>query len=91
MAMPQRPHRIVPVDGGTIGFIGKEWGRKGFALFMQIATQLQKQRPHLRLVVLGPEQAEVADECRNYPGAIAFLGWQSSAPWNSSIYPKFSQ
>jgi UDP-glucose:(heptosyl)LPS alpha-1,3-glucosyltransferase len=78
MAMPQRPQRIVPMDGGTIGFIGKEWGRKGFALFMQIATQLQKQRPHLRLVVLGPEQAEVADQCRNYPGAIAFLGWQSS-------------
>lgn len=78
MVMPQRPQRIVPVDGGTIGFIGKEWGRKGFALFMQIATQLQKQRPHLRLVVLGPEQAEVADQCRNYPGVIAFLGWQSS-------------
>ena len=78
MAMPTRPKRIVAVDGGTIGFIGKEWGRKGFALFMQIATQLQKQRPHLRLVVLGPEQAEVADQCRNYPGAIAFLGWQSS-------------
>jgi len=78
IAMPQRPQRIVPMDGGTIGFIGKEWGRKGFALFMQIATQLQKHRPHLRLVVLGPEQAEVADQCRNYPGAIAFLGWQSS-------------
>jgi UDP-glucose:(heptosyl)LPS alpha-1,3-glucosyltransferase len=78
MAMPQRPQRVVTVDGGTIGFIGKEWGRKGFTLFMQIATQLLKQRPHLRLVVLGPEQAEVADQCRNYPGAIAFLGWQSS-------------
>jgi UDP-glucose:(heptosyl)LPS alpha-1,3-glucosyltransferase len=79
MAMPQRPERIVPMDGGTIGFMGKEWGRKGFVLFMQIATQLQKQRPHLRLIVLGPEHAEVADQCRNYPGAIEFLGWQSSA------------
>lgn len=78
MTMPQRPQRVVPVDGGTIGFIGKEWGRKGFALFIQIATQLQKQRPNLRLVVLGPERTEVADQCRNYPGAIAFLGWQSS-------------
>ena len=78
MAMPQRPQRVVPADGGTIGFIGKEWGRKGFALFMQIAMQLQQQRPHLRLVVLGPEKAEVADQCSNYPGAIAFLGWQSS-------------
>ena len=79
MAMSTRPQRIVPEDGGTIGFIGKEWGRKGFTLFMQIATQLQKQRPHLRLIVLGPEHAEVVDQCRNYPSAIEFLGWQSSA------------
>lgn len=78
MAMPQRPQRIVPKDGGTIGFIGKEWGRKGFVLFMQIARQLQKQRPHLQLVVLGPEHAEVADACRDYPGTIEFLGWQPS-------------
>ena len=78
MAMQKRPQRIVPADGGTIGFIGKEWGRKGFTLFMQIAMQLQKKRPHLRLVVLGPEHAEVADQCRNYSGAIEFLGWQSS-------------
>ena len=76
--MPQRPQHIVPGDGGTIGFIGKEWGRKGFVLFMQIAKQLQKQRPNLQLVVLGPEPAEVADACRDYPGTIAFLGWQPS-------------
>jgi UDP-glucose:(heptosyl)LPS alpha-1,3-glucosyltransferase len=79
MAMLQRPQRSIPVDGGTIGFIGKEWGRKGFALFMQIAMQLQKQRPHLRLVVLGPEQEQVAHLCQGYPGAIAFLGWQPSS------------
>jgi UDP-glucose:(heptosyl)LPS alpha-1,3-glucosyltransferase len=79
MAMPTRPQRIVPEDGGTIGFIGKEWGRKGFALFMQIAIQLQKQRPNLRLVVLGPERTEVADMCRDYPGTIEFLGWQPSS------------
>jgi UDP-glucose:(heptosyl)LPS alpha-1,3-glucosyltransferase len=78
MAMPQRPQRIVPVDGGTIGFIGKEWGRKGFALFLQIAMLLQQHRPDLRLVILGPERAEVDDQCRNYPGTIEFLGWQSS-------------
>jgi UDP-glucose:(heptosyl)LPS alpha-1,3-glucosyltransferase len=27
---------------------------------------------------LGPERAEVVDVCRDYPGAIDFLGWQSS-------------
>ena len=79
MAMPTRLQRFVPEDGGTIGFIGKEWGRKGFALFMQIASQLQLRRPNLRLLVLGPERAEVAGVCRDYPGAIEFLGWQPSA------------
>jgi UDP-glucose:(heptosyl)LPS alpha-1,3-glucosyltransferase len=79
MAMSTRPQRIVPEDGGTIGFIGKEWGRKGFALFLEIAKQLQSQRPNLRVLVLGPDEAEVANLCRDYPGEIEFLGWQPSA------------
>lgn len=79
MAMPQRSLSTVPENGGTIGFIGKEWSRKGFTLFMQIAKQLQLRRPNLRILVLGPERAEVADVCRDYPGAIEFLGWQPSA------------
>jgi UDP-glucose:(heptosyl)LPS alpha-1,3-glucosyltransferase len=79
MAMPTRPQRIVSEDGGTIGFIGKEWGRKGFALFLAIAKQLQMQRPNLRLLVLGPEQEQVAHLCQEYPGTIEFLGWQPSA------------
>jgi UDP-glucose:(heptosyl)LPS alpha-1,3-glucosyltransferase len=79
MAMPKRPQRIVSKDGGTIGFIGKEWSRKGFVLFLEIAKQLQSQRPNLRVLVLGPEEAEVAHLRKNYPGEIEFLGWQPSA------------
>jgi UDP-glucose:(heptosyl)LPS alpha-1,3-glucosyltransferase len=79
MAMPIRPQRAVAQDGGTIGFIGKEWGRKGFALFLEIAKQLQLQRPNLRVLVLGPDAAEVAQVCQAYPGDIQFLGWQPSA------------
>lgn len=81
MVMAVRPLRIVPDDGGTIGFIGKEWGRKGFALFMQIAKQLQLQRPNLRILILGPEEAEVTHLCQDYPRNIAFLGWQASEPF----------
>lgn len=79
MAMPMRPERTAPQDGGTIGFIGKEWGRKGFAMFLEIAKQLQLQRPNLRVLVLGPDAAEVAQVCQAYPGDIQFLGWQPSA------------
>lgn len=79
MAMPLRPQRTTPDDGGTIGFIGKESGRKGFALFLEIAKQLQLQRPKLRILVLGPKEAEVTHLCQAYPGDIEFLGWQPSA------------
>jgi UDP-glucose:(heptosyl)LPS alpha-1,3-glucosyltransferase len=79
MVMPTRPLRTVPEDGGTIGFIGKEWSRKGFALFLEIAKQLHMQRPNLRVLVLGPEEAEVAHLCQDYPVEIEFLGWQPSA------------
>jgi UDP-glucose:(heptosyl)LPS alpha-1,3-glucosyltransferase len=79
MAMPTRPQRIVPEDGGTIGFIGKEWSRKGFALFLETAKQLHMQRPNLRVLVLGPEEAEVAHLSQDYPVEIEFLGWQPSA------------
>ena len=79
IAMPTRPQRIVSEDGGTIGFIGKEWGRKGFAKFLEIAKQLRLRRPNLRLVVLGPEQEQVAHLCQDYSGAIEFLGWQPSS------------
>jgi UDP-glucose:(heptosyl)LPS alpha-1,3-glucosyltransferase len=78
VSMPTRPDRLTPSDGGTIGFIGKEWRRKGFQLFMKIAEQLKQQRPNLKVVVLGPEKSEVADLCKNFDGDISFKGWQPS-------------
>jgi UDP-glucose:(heptosyl)LPS alpha-1,3-glucosyltransferase len=78
MSMPARPDRLTPKDGGTIGFIGKEWRRKGFELFIQIAEQLRIQRPNLKVIVLGPEEVQVSDLCKNYHGHISFKGWQPS-------------
>ena len=95
MAMPTRPQRIVPEDGGTIGFIGKEWSRKGFALFLDITKQLQMQRPNVRVLVLGPEEVEVAHLCQDYPVEIEFLGWQPSAQFFQEldllIHPALSE
>ena len=95
MAMPTRLQRIVPEDGGTIGFIGKEWSRKGFALFLEIAKQLHMQRPNLRVLVLGPEEAEVAHLSQDYPVEIEFLGWQPSAQFFQEldllIHPALSE
>ncbi len=82
---PQRPSKQVPQDGGTIGFIGKEWARKGFEQFMRIAQQLHVSRPHLKLLVLGPEKEQVKHLCSNYPGEISFLGWQASANYYQEL------
>ena len=78
-SLPQRQAQSIPQDGGSIGFFGTEWNRKGFAFFMHIAEQLRIRRPHLKVIVLGAEQAQVAHLCKSYDGSIEFLGWQPSA------------
>ena len=78
ISMPARVDRFTPRDGGTIGFIGTEWRRKGFALFIKIAEQLQSERPQLKVLVLGPQKEQVADLCKNFQGEISFEGWQAS-------------
>ncbi len=82
---PKRLSKQVPHDGGTIGFIGKEWARKGFEQFMSIAQQLHASRPNLKLLVLGPEKEQVMHLCANYPGEILFLGWQASANYYQEL------
>jgi UDP-glucose:(heptosyl)LPS alpha-1,3-glucosyltransferase len=82
---PKRVNKPVPHDGGTIGFIGKEWARKGFEQFIKIALQLHASRPNLKLLVLGPEKNQVMHLCANYPGKISFLGWQASANYYQEL------
>ncbi len=82
---PKRQSKQVPHNGGTIGFIGKEWARKGFEQFMRITQQLQASRPNLKLLVLGPEKEQVMHLCANYPGEISFLGWQASANYYQEL------
>ncbi len=82
---PKRTKKQVPHDGGTIGFIGKEWARKGFEQFMRITRQLHASRPNLKLLVLGPEKEQVMHLCASYPGEISFLGWQASANYYQEL------
>jgi UDP-glucose:(heptosyl)LPS alpha-1,3-glucosyltransferase len=65
-------------DKGTIGFIGKEWKRKGFEKFIQIAKLLQKIRPNLKLLVAGCSESELKAAIENYDGPIDFKGWTPS-------------
>lgn len=69
----------VPRSGGIIGFVGKEWNRKGLQRAVEIAAQLRRERPQLELWVIGPDESEVQHLFANWQGGYRLLGWRSDA------------
>jgi UDP-glucose:(heptosyl)LPS alpha-1,3-glucosyltransferase len=82
---PARAPRIVAPDGGVIGFVGREWQRKGLARAAAIVAGLRRQRPQLELWVVGPDPAEVAALFADWDGGYRLLGWTN----DFSVYPQF--
>ena len=72
----QRWPREIPSDGGVIGFVGKEWKRKGLEFFLQVVKELVKVRPNVEVVILGPNDSEIRHLITNCPFRIRTLGWQ---------------
>ena len=72
------PHSV-PHAGGIIGFVGKEWQRKGLPLAVEIATQLRRDRPQLELWVIGPGEREVSHLFAGWQGGYRLFGWRSDA------------
>ncbi|HCI53959.1 MAG TPA: glycosyl transferase family 1 [Gallionella sp.] len=68
----------VPADGGTVGFVGKEWKRKGLPFAAEIIKQLRHQRPQLKFRVIGPAVADIkhlfSDEANDQ-----LSGWSDTA------------
>lgn len=74
-----RTPRSVPQAGGIIGFVGREWRRKGLSLAAEIAAQLRRDRPQLELWVIGPDEREVRHLFANWQGGYRLLGWRSDS------------
>ncbi len=74
-----RSARDVPADGGIIGFVGKEWKRKGLPLAVQIAEQLRRERPQLQLWVVGPDEGEIRHLFSGWKDGYRLLGWRRDA------------
>lgn len=72
-----RAARSIPSDGGVIGFVGREWQRKGLPLAVEIVAQLRKTRPNLELWVIGPEEKEIAHLFKSWLGGYRLLGWRT--------------
>lgn len=72
-----RTAHAVPSDGGIIGFVGREWQRKGLPLAVEIAAHLRQTRPNLELWVVGPEEQEIAHLFKGWQGGYRLFGWRT--------------
>jgi len=81
---PGRPDRPVPASGGVIGFIGKEWRRKGLDIAVNIVRELRRQRPGLKFLVAGPDPAEIRSLFADWKEGYELLGEVDTA----SLYPQ---
>ncbi|MDP1536679.1 MAG: glycosyltransferase family 4 protein [Burkholderiales bacterium] len=72
---PAREPRAVPAAAGVIGFVGKEWQRKGLARAVAIVAELRRHRPQLELWVIGPAPAEIAALFADWDGGFRLIGW----------------
>ncbi len=74
---PMRGEHRVPKDGGIIGFVGKEWKRKGLPFALEIVARLRRDRPNLELWVIGPNENEIRHLFSGWEGGYRLLGWRS--------------
>lgn len=74
-----RESRQVPADGGIVGFVGKEWQRKGLPWAVQMVAALRRTRPNLQLHVVGPAAADVAHLFADWQGGYKLIGWSDQA------------
>nr|WP_246487501.1 glycosyltransferase family 4 protein [Ferrigenium kumadai] len=76
----REPHQVEP-GGGVIGFVGREWKRKGLPHAVEIVSQLRCARPNLELWVVGPRPEEVQHLFAGWSGGYRLLGWREQAPY----------
>ena len=82
--MPKRPSRAIPDDAGVIGFVGKEWKRKGLEKAINILNELVKLRPQLHFMVAGARSEEVQHLFHKTQFTYEILGETDV----TSLYPK---
>ncbi len=69
-----RVMRSVPKTGGVIGFVGKEWKRKGLHLAVEIVAALSRTRPDLQFCVMGPAAVDVQHLFTGWQGGYKLIG-----------------
>ena len=84
--IPVRPDRVIEADGGVIGFVGKEWKRKGLDIAVNIVAALRLHRPNLTFIVAGPNPDDIRHLFEQWPvESFQLLGETDSTP----LYAQF--
>ncbi|CAM8623541.1 RfaG Glycosyltransferase [Burkholderiales bacterium] len=78
--LPTRAFRAVSWDAGVIGFVGKEWRRKGLETALAICAALTRQRPKLVLRIYGPDPTEIKHLVSGHGFAVECMGWKDAKP-----------
>lgn len=78
------PHPI-PAQCGVVGFVGREWQRKGLVLAVKIVAQLRRERPQLEFWVVGADEAEIKHLFADWNGGYKLLGWREDDAHFQSI------
>lgn len=73
-----RADHAVPADGGVVGFVGKEWQRKGLPFAAEIVKCLRYNRPNLKFRVVGPAVKDI-QQLFDAPAHDQLLGWSTAS------------
>ena len=80
-----RTKRDVDEFGGVIGFVGKEWRRKGLDIAVEIVAELKKRRPALQFIVAGPKPEKIRHLFKDWDGGYQLLGETDTPPLYASF------
>jgi UDP-glucose:(heptosyl)LPS alpha-1,3-glucosyltransferase len=81
-AVSVRPFSPVAKEEGIIGFVGKEWKRKGLPLAVEIVALLKKNRPYLQFVILGPDKKDIASVLKPLGHSAHSAGWHAQPDYS---------
>jgi len=70
----KRPMRHIATDAGVIGFVGKEWKRKGLKKAIQIVNTLAETRENISFVVAGPLEKNIHSLFESSSFKVTLLG-----------------
>ena len=80
----QRAPHPVDAAAGIIGFVGKEWKRKGLPKAIALLEQLSQRRPNLQCWVIGPNPSEIEHLFQQASFSFKLLGERKA----EELYPQ---